>query len=401
MHNVRCTATLLLLIPLVMRAQVLTGDDVLLRSRLDILSGKRVGVVANQASRLRSGDNLVDALVRHGVNVTVIFAPEHGFRGVAGPGVPLSDTIDLRTRIPISSLYGRTTKPTDAMLGRVDVLVYDLQDVGVRFYTYTSTMYLVMEAAADRHIPVVVLDRPDPLGGEIVDGPILSDSLRSFLGMMPLPVVYGLTCGELARMIVGEHWLGKGREVDLTVIPMEGWKRRMSWDETKLPWFRPSPNMPSPRTCLAYPVTCFLEATNVSEGRGTDSPFETIGAPFIDADSLVAALRLECPEIGWEPASFTPRSSKYRDTLCHGVRLRLDSVSVVRPVECGLFLVRILMRLCPRTMEIRKDGLDRLAGSFTFFQSLSNHARDQDVLPVWEKGAAEFARLSKRYRLYP
>ncbi len=390
-----------MLIPIVLRAQVLTGADVLLRSRLDLLAGKRVGIVTNQTGRLRTGEFLVDALVARGIAVKALFGPEHGIRGVAAPGASVQDTIDEATHIRVYSLYGRTEKPGGAMLDSLDLLIYDLQDVGARFYTYISTMYLVMEAGAERHIPVVILDRPDPLGGDLVDGPLMEDSLRSFVGMMPIPVVYGLTCGELARMINGERWLPRGIQADLTVIPMEGWKRTMRWEDTGLPWVAPSPNIPSPQTCLVYPVTCYLEATNVSEGRGTSSPFEVVGAPFVKAEALALTMNRECPAIRWEPTSFTPGSSKHAGSVCFGVRLHVEAPTSYTPAECGLLLLRALARMYPNAMTVMNPGLARLSGSTGFVQSLHDDVAFRHNVTGWEETTRSFLEFSRQYRLYP
>ncbi len=400
MRNLKVTLLLFFLAPFMLHAQVLTGADVLLRSHLDMLVGKRVGIVANQTGRLRSGEFLVDALMARGVTVTALFGPEHGIRGEAAPGEKVNDTVDQRTHVRVYSLYGRTTKPTGAMLSQVDLVVYDIQDVGARFYTYISTMALVMEAAAEHHIPVIVLDRPDPLGGVLVDGPVMEDSLRSFVGMMPIPVVYGLTCGELAGMINGEHWLHGGIRADLTVIPMQGWKRSMRWGETGLPWIPPSPNIPTPQTCLAYPVTCFLEATNISEGRGTSTPFEIIGAPFINGEILASTMNRTCPAIRWEPASFTPRSSKYSGSECRGVRLRVDSATTYKPAECAVLLLQALARMAGDSLVIRKAGLNRLAGTQTLLRSVDDEAAFQRIQAEWRKSSRDFSERSHRYMLY-
>lgn len=248
------------------------GNDVLVERHLQLLEGKRVGLIVNHTARLSSGQYLVDMLVQRGIVIVALFGPEHGIRGEGLAGEKISDTKDEKTGIPIYSLYGKTRKPTAEMLANVDMLVYDIQDVGVRFYTYISTMGLCMAAAAEKGIPFIVLDRPNPLGGEKVDGPILDDSLKSFVGMYPIPIVYGLTCGELAKMINAEGWFATKEsgllnrlKCNLTVITMEGWKRKMPWGDTGLEWVPPSPNIKSAQTALVYPMTCLIEATNISE----------------------------------------------------------------------------------------------------------------------------------------
>src|SRR5512147_368248 len=235
---------------------VSVGTDFLLKARLDLVSGKRVALIVNHTALTAEGIHLVDALRSRGVAVVRMFGPEHGVRGAAAAGEKVSDGFDSATGIPVTSLYGKIQKPTREMLRDVDILLYDIQDVGARFYTYISTMKLCMEAAAERGIPFVVLDRPNPLGGVLVDGPVLEDSLRSFVGCAPIPIVYGLTAGELARYLVGERLLARGPNPDLLVLPVEGWIRKEMWEGTGLQWIPPSPNLPTQASALAYPATC-------------------------------------------------------------------------------------------------------------------------------------------------
>jgi uncharacterized protein YbbC (DUF1343 family) len=344
------------------RPAVTTGADCLVTRHLQILKGRRVGMIANHTSRLYSGELLLDSLQRAGITVTALFGPEHGIRGEAGAGDKVSDGIDSRSGVAIYSLYGERNKPTAAMLKNVDVLVYDIQDVGARFYTYISTLKLCMEAAAEHQIPFVVLDRPDPLGA-MVDGPILEDSLRSFVGIGPIPVVYGMTCGELATFMNASGWLEGGRKADLRVIWMEGWERNMAWGATGLPWVAPSPNIPTPETAVVYPATCFLEATNVSEGRGTAAPFFLFGAPFLDADSLSTALNARhLPGVSFVPSDFIPASSKHAGELCHGVRIELRDRSVFRPVITGLVVISELLRQRPAEVKLNHRWLGKLLG---------------------------------------
>jgi uncharacterized protein YbbC (DUF1343 family) len=286
------------------------------------------------------------------------------------------------------------------MLDSVDVLIYDIQDVGVRFFTYISTMYLVMQAGAEQHIPVLVLDRPDPLGGVVVDGPVIEDSLRSFVGIMPIPVVYGLTCGELARMINGEGWLKGGVRADLTVIPMQGWKRSMQWSETGLQWIPPSPNIPEVTTCYAYPVTCFLEATNVSEGRGTPEPFLTIGAPFIDARRMATELNRLVPSIRWESVAFTPTSSKYSGVPCQGVRLGIVSPPVSNPISSAITLLRVMKQTYADKFTIWRPELRRLSGSSHIIECIESRVAFQAVQNRWQQSCEKFVRASASYHLY-
>lgn len=379
-------------------AQVLPGDDVLLRSHLDLLRGKRVGLITNQSGRLSSGVLLLDTLVARGVNVAAIYAPEHGFRGLAGAGDAVCDSTDPLTGIPLYSLYGTRAVPTSEMLADVDVLVYDIQDVGVRFYTYISTMVGCMRAAAAEGIPFIVLDRPNPLGGLIVDGPVLVDTLQSFVGAVPVPTVYGLTCGELAAMANGEGWLSGGAQATLTVIPMQGWKRSMRWDDTRLSWVPPSPNMRTLGALSLYPVSCYLEATNISEGRGTNSPFQTIGAPFCNAESLMVLLSqrgFQC-----RTATFTPGTSKFSGRVCQGVQLIALLDETRGFAGLALDLLSSLRAVCGGKMVVNWSFLARLAGSNEFCSAVKEMTINREVPQKWRKECESFRLRSERYMLY-
>ncbi len=377
--------------------RLLLGADILMRDSLHLLKGKRVGLITNQTGRHSNGVMLVDSLVQSGINVVTLFGPEHGVRGFAQAGEYVNDSVDMKTGIPVISLHGKHKKPTQDMLGNIDVLVYHIQDVGARFYTYISTMTLAMEAATEKGIPFVVLDRPNPLGGEVVDGPIMEDSLKSFLGMLPLPVVYGLTSGELARMINGEGWLGDGRQVALTVIPMENWNRSMTWEKTGLDWVPPSPNIPTFHTAMIYPSTCFIEATNLSEGRGTPRPFETIGAPFIDGATLSQALMKV--GIRSSPTQFTPSLSKFSGTSCNGVIIEPEHENSP-PVASGLSILQQLHALWPEETKFNAPGFARLMGNATILPKLLNAEPIDSLANAWQDGIKRFRSSSAKYLLY-
>lgn len=380
---------------------VRTGADVLVRDRLALLHGKRVGVITNHTGRLADGTHLVDTLVARGVRITALFGPEHGIRGEAAAGEKLSDSRDPATGVPVYSLYGATRKPTPAMLRNVDILLYDIQDVGVRFYTYISTMALAMEAAAEARIPVVVLDRPNPLGGLAVDGPVRVDSLASFVGHLPIPVVYGLTCGELARMIEGERWLPAGLRPDLTVVPMEGWERRMLWPDTGLRWVRPSPNLPTFAAAQIYPATCFIEATDCSEGRGTDAPFQTIGAPYVDGNLLATRLAGRAlPGVRWEPVRFVPKVSKHKGTPCGGIRGEVTDQGVFQPLLTALVLLDELRTAYPGTFTVRVPTMNRLMGSVVPWRELAAGRAPSEIPSLWQEELARFTAQAARYRVY-
>lgn len=378
---------------------VRTGADVLVESRLELLQGRRVGLITNAAGALANGGRLLDTLLAHGVRVTALFSPEHGIGAAAAAGEKVYD--DTVAGIPVYSLYGATTRPTDAMLGNVDLLVYHLQDAGVRFYTYLSTMKGAMEAAAAADIPFMVLDRPNPLGGILIDGPAPEDSLRSFVASLPVPVIYGLTCGELARMMNDEGWLGGGARVRLTVIPMEGWTRGMLWRDTGLPWIPPSPNLRSPDAALVYPGTCLLEATNVSEGRGTEEPFLLLGAPFIDGASLAAGLRgAGLPGLDFSPARFTPRASKHTGKECEGVRIRVSDPRRVDPLPVGLALLRVLLRQYPDSVRIDRRTLAALVGNARAADAIREGDPLERLRSLWSEELPPYRRRIEPYLLY-
>ena len=381
---------------------VKTGADVLLEKRLDILRGKRVGLITNQSGRVSSGEYLLDMLIARHVQVTALFGPEHGIRGTEPAGETVSDSIDGKTHIPVFSLYGRIRKPTPSMLVNVDLLLFDIQDVGARFYTYLSTLGLCMEAAAEKGIPFVVLDRPNPLGGILTDGPVLPDSLRSFVGMFPVPVIYGLTIGELAAMANGEGWLAGGVRADLTVVPMEGWRRTMLWRDTGLPWIPPSPNIRRPETALVYPATCYMEATNISEGRGTDNPFHVIGAPFVDGREIAGVLLSEGMNgVRVRDVRFTPSSSKFRGVDCSGVSVEFSMSDSLRPVRIGVGILCILKKSYPDSLVINRRGLARLLGDPEAYDLLAGGKSPAFIAGRWETARSAYRARSLVYFIYP
>ncbi len=287
------------------------------------------------------------------------------------------------------------------MLKGVDALLYDIQDVGVRFYTYISTMFLSMESAAEQHIPFIVLDRPDPLGGLAVAGPLIQDSLRSFVGKVRIPIVYGLTCGELAQMMNGEGWLKDGIRADLRVIPMEGWKRSMLWPATGRAWTPPSPNLRDVDATLAYPGTCLVEGTNISEGRGSPAPFLTIGAPFIDERTLWSALTgLALPGVKFAPARFTPTTSKYAGKECHGITIVIVDRDAFDPLLTGLHIIQELLHLYPAQVTVNTRWFNRLIGIPGVPERLRSGASPSALMDSWRSELDEFRRNSGKYQIY-
>ncbi len=388
---------------------VRVGADVLLHDQLELIAGKDVGLITNHSALLSNGEHLVDALVRQSeVRIRALFGPEHGIRGKAPDRKSIGHELDPVTGIPVYSLFGTITKPTRQMLRGIDILVFDIQDVGARFYTYSTTLALTMEAAAEQGIPYLVLDRPNPIGGVHVEGPVLEKTLRSFVGWLPLPVVHGLTMGELAAMINGEGWLRKNRMVCLSIIRMKGWRRRWTYDRTNLRWINPSPSIRSLQTALVYPGTCFIEGTNVSEGRGTEHPFEQIGAPWIRGKVLTAKLRsLHLPGVRFASTSFTPHStrtvttdSKFEGTRCEGVFLKVTDRNRFQPVKTGICLLHALQVLYPAQFTMRSRRLDELTGTRFVREAIRGRIDPSEIVERWKSAEDEFALKRREYLLY-
>lgn len=319
---------------------VVSGLEVLAEQRFRPLAGRRVGLVANPTAVTRGLVHAADLLhAAPGVRLVALFGPEHGVRGDAQYMAAVGAERDARTGLPSHSLYGETPaslRPARAQLDGLDVLVFDVQDVGTRWYTYQATMMLCMEAAAEAGKAFVVLDRPNPIGGVLVEGPALRPGFESFCGMHDLAVRHGMTVGELAMLFRAERKL----DVDLRVIPCRGWRRGMLFRETGLPWVFPSPNMPTPETALVYPGMCLLEGTNLSEGRGTTRPFELFGAPWLDGHRLAEGLaREQLPGVAFRPASFVPTWDKHAGVRCHGVELFVREPARFSPFRTGLAAV--------------------------------------------------------------
>ena len=352
-----------------------SGLDVLCTDRLSLLRGRRVGVLCHPASIASDLTHAVDRLIEAGVRPSRLYGPEHGVRGEAQDMIGVDDDHDRRTGIPVVSLYGETFEslaPSAADLAGIDVLVVDLQDVGSRYYTYIWTMVLAMEAAFRAGVAVIVLDRPNPLGGLAIEGGTVGQGYESFVGLGAVPVRHGLTIGEVARLrLPGMPWGGarfaRPIEGDLTVVPMRGWRRAMNFVEAGLPWVMPSPNMPTPATALVYPGQCLFEATNLSEGRGTTRPFEIVGAPFLDGYDWVAALtemsrkELPLPGVRFRPLSFRPTFHKFAGRSCGGVQLHVTDRAAFRPYATGIALIATAHRLAPVEFRWRTEPYEFVA----------------------------------------
>ncbi len=382
--------------------RVQSGLEVLLADLPAWLAGRRVGLLTNQTGvdhRLRSGIDLLHADDR--LRLVALFAPEHGVRGEAQAGVPLASAVDRRTGLPIHSLYGETRTPTAAMLDGLDALLIDLQDIGVRYATYASTVAYVLEAAADT-VSVVILDRPQPLTGTRLEGNLLKPAFASFVGVHPIPIRHGMTLAELARLIAAERGLPEP-----AVIPMRGWRRAWWFDETGLPWVQPSPNLPTLNALTLYPGTCLIEGTNLSEGRGTTRPFEVIGAPWLNPWRLADALHgLSLPGVIVRPTFFTPAFSKHAGMSCGGVQLHITDRDALRPVELGLHLLRTLRALDPAHFAwIEGAGghffIDRLLGDDTPRHALDAGEPVTEITQAWPAEIDAFAVRRQPFLLYP
>jgi uncharacterized protein YbbC (DUF1343 family) len=391
---------------------VVTGAEVLQASGFAALAGKRVGLITNHTGLAR-GEHLADLLSKaHNVKLTAILAPEHGFRGTAEAGAKVRDGPDAKTGVPVFSLYGASRKPTPQMLRNVDVLVFDIQDVGVRFYTYISTMGLAMQAAAAAGIPFLVLDRPNPLGGDYVSGFVLELGLRSFVGQYPIPIAHGLTVAELARMIQGEKWLdGLGR-LRLDVVVMQGWRRSMRWPQTERAWVATSPNIPSFKSALVYPGMGMVGETDVNEGRGTPTPFQLFGAPWLDGPRVAAGLNaLALPGVKFEATSYTPRSiagvasrPRFEAMRVNGTRLVVTDMARFEPVEAGIHVLAAL------AAEARAQGSRRLFHKLAMFHAIAGTKRlhrmlvagssGAAIIAAWQAEVAQFKARRARYLLY-
>lgn len=376
--------------------RVRPGIEVLADRGFEPLKGKRVGVVTNHTGATPDGVHLVQLLLDNKINIVKLFSPEHGLYGVKDERV--GDMVDEKTGLPVLSLYGRTRKPSQEQLDGVDVLVFDIQDVGVRFYTYISTMGLCMEAAAEKGtVEVVVLDRPNPLGGEYVAGPIADEDKLGFTAYRPIPLVHGMTVGELARLFNEHFKIG----CKLTVVPVEGWKRSMWWDEVGLKWVAPSPNLRNPTQAYLYPAIGLLESSNISVGRGTDTPFELWGAPYIRKDELAAMLNaMNLPGLRFEPITFTPRNThhKFNDTECHGVKVTITDRAAIRPVEAGCAFAWVLHRHYRE--EWRSEELVKMLQNAEAVRALFALESPADAPSIWADQLKAFAPIRQGFLLY-
>jgi uncharacterized protein YbbC (DUF1343 family) len=386
-------------------AAVLPGIDTLSKQNFDILQGKRVGLITNHTGRSSTGDSTIDLLHRApGVQLFALFSPEHGIRGDSDAKV--SSGIDTRTGLPIHSLYGTTCRPTPEMLQGIDVLVFDIQDIGTRFYTYIGTLSLAMRASKEAGIPFVVLDRPNPIGGEKVQGaiptvalPERASSCGAITSIHPIPTRHGMTMGELARLFNEEHGIG----CSLTVIPLQGWQRSEYYDRTGLAWINPSPNMKSLAAAVLYPGPGILETTNLSVGRGTADPFQIYGAPWVKSSALLKNLKgRSIPGVSFSAVEFIPTAMghPYRGKSCYGIRVEITDRESVDPIQTGLHLVQAFFQVHPRQFK-RYEGFATEVGDREAWSLLTKMGMSPEfVAGRWAEDLQRFRKVREKYLMY-
>jgi uncharacterized protein YbbC (DUF1343 family) len=378
-----------------------------LEDRADCVRGKRLGLIANPSSvdtRLR---HAVDVLHEHpDIQLDILFGPEHGLRGFAQDQIELEDEVDAQTGLPVVSLYGPCRTPTSEMLRGLDALVFDIQDIGSRYYTYIWTMAHAMEACAREDVEMIVCDRPNPLGGNMVEGNLIEDGFTSFVGLYPIPNRHGMTVGELAGLFNETFEIG----CRLKVIPMEGWTRSQWHDETGLPWVMPSPNMPTLETAIVYPGMCLVEGTNVSEGRGTTRPFEIIGAPWIEPHRLVRELERENhPGVSFRALHFQPTFHKFAEKICGGVQLHVSDRRAFRPLRTAVAILGVLKRLWPTEFawreppyeyESERPAFDILMGNDLVRYQIESGASTGEIEAAWQDQTQQFFIEREPFLLY-
>lgn len=378
------------------------GLDVFLEEEYKQFKGMRIGLITNMTGVNQQLVPSIDLFHKHAdIHLTALYAPEHGIRGDAKEGEEVESSIDPYTGVPVYSLYGSTRKPSRDMLDAVDVLVFDLQDIGARYYTFIYTMAYVMEACGEYGKQLVVLDRPNPVSGNKMEGNLVEDDVRSFVGLLPIPNRHGMTVAELALMFKGEF----GYQCDLSVVPMQGWARDMYYDDTGLFWVPPSPNTTDIDMNILYPGTCLIEGTNLSEGRGTVRPFEQVGAPYVNGQKLAKTFNQKgVSGILARPTSFVPTYQKYKDEICSGVQLHVADRSALNSLEAGLKLLETIAEMYPDSFQFRKNEngkyfLDLLAGTKDLRDVILEGTSEQ-FLESCDAQLAVFQKQKGSYLLY-
>ena len=384
------------------------GLEVLLAEKLELLRGSRVGLICNPSTVNHQYQHAADLFHAHpDIHLTTLFGPQHGIRGETQDNmIEWTGFRDRRTGVMAHSLYGSTRKPNEEMLREVDVVVFDVQDVGTRVYTFIYTMALAMQACKEFGKKMIVLDRPNPIGGTQIEGNILEREHESFVGMFPIPMRHGLTVAELAQLFNQEFEIG----CELEIVPMHGYNRAWYTDETDAPWILPSPNLPTAEGCVIYPGTVFLEGTMLSEGRGTTRPFELIGAPYADAYEIAKYLNdLQLPGVHFRPHSFLPTFQKHAGQICHGVQIHVLSRAAFKPVITGIAIIKAYHDLYPNEFcwkeppyeyEFDRNQFDVIAGTLQLREQLESGVTSAEIVASWEAGTDHFAVQSSPFKLY-
>jgi len=373
------------------------GLTILLKDRPDLIEGKTVGLITNSTGINESLQDNISLLIGNlNANLKAIFSPEHGLWGAMQDAISIPSVQYDQVKIPIYSLYGKTNKPAPEMLEGIDVLLFDIQDVGVRFYTYISTMAMAMKACAENGVEFIVLDRPNPINGNVLEGNVLDPQFSSFVGYLPILLRHGMMVGELAQLFNEHFHIG----ANLSVVAMEGWKRDMWFNDTGLQWVMPSPNMPTLDTATVYPGTCLFEGTNLSEGRGTTKPFEIIGAPWIDAHKLADSLNsLSLHGVKFRPVYFIPIFSKHKDQICGGVQVHVLDRNKFTPVKTALNMIEIIKRVYPDEFKWLPH-FDLLMGTDKTRIDLSDGSPVDDIILSWKDEISDFEKIRSKYLIY-
>jgi len=384
--------------------RVMLGNEIFISKHMPEIKNKNLGLVVNHTSRLPNGNHLVDALIENGASIKALFSTEHGFLGIQEAGQLIEDS--QYKGISIHSLHGRIKKPTLQQVKDIDAFIYDIQDVGARFYTYITTMKYILESAADENIPVYILDRPNPIGGQIIEGPILDMKLQSFTAPCPIPIRYGMTCGELALMMKGEQWISEN--TDIRVIKMKAWKRHYFWEDTGFFWIPTSPNIPLSDTALAYPGTSLLGGIRVNHGIGTLNPFLQFGAPWLEPEIIIQNLGGQSNQgIKLSPIAYTPQSISgktayppYKDRLCQGILISIEQKENFHSVEFTLFLIKTLKNYYPDKIKIITNKLDSLYGNENLGLYVEGRISFEMMLNQMKKEEETFRQQRKKYLIY-
>jgi uncharacterized protein YbbC (DUF1343 family) len=409
MNRINAVFSSFLVLLIICSCSFQTGLDVAAKGNFSMFEGKKVGIVTNHTAVSVNGEHIVDLMFVKGVDITAIYAPEHGFRGNVERGVIIEGiNIDSATGAEVFSIYGNNRKPSPDMLKDIDIMVFDIQDVGARFYTYISTLGMVMEAAAENGIPVYIFDRPNPVG-RIAEGPLMQEDFISFVGQYPIVLRHGMTVGELALMYKDNNFINKAGDLDLHIIQMKNWNTRKPFTKTKLPWIAPSPNIKNINEALVYPGTCLFEGTNFSEGRGTIHPFEWVGAPYVDPEKLIQKLNeRNIKGIQMEPVIFTPvdipgtaMNPKYKDEQCHGIALTVTDPVHFKSLEFGIHLINVLMGLYPNEFIIsRPEFLGNLWGNENAATMFNEYKPAEEIINSYKEELDDFIAVRKKYLLY-